>query len=233
VAGAGRQLVAAAGSVTVALNRRTTAGTGVPVVLLPGLGDTVSTWDVFASSLSAPTVALDLRGHGASPWPGEYTVDAMADDVLAALADLPVVDIVGHSMGGHVASVVAMRAPDGVRRLVLEDAPVPPRAGPPVPDANPPDRPPEPIDYDWAMVAVLRRAVRATNPAWWQGISRLAVPTLWLSGGPSSHLPPAHVASAVEAMPHASMRTIPVGHLIHEAAPEEFARVVVPFLEES
>lgn len=216
---------------TVVLNRRTTAGAGVPVVLLHGLGDNAATWDVFAAALSRPAVALDLRGHGASPWPGEYTVDAMAADVLAVLADLPAVDLVGHSMGGQVASVVAVRAPDRVRRLVLEDTPVPPRSGPPVPDENPPERPVEPIDYDWAVVTAMRRAVRATNPAWWEGISRLAVPTLWLSGGPSSHLPPARVAAAAEAMPAASMRTIPVGHLIHTDAPAEFARAVVPFLE--
>jgi len=215
---------------TVRLNRRTTAGTGVPVVLLPGLSDTAATWDPFAGALAAPTVALDLRGHGASPWPGEYTVDTMAADVLAVLEELPVVDLVGHSMGGHVASVVAARVPSRVRRLVLEDAPVPPRSGPPVADENPPSRPTDPIDYDWAMVAPMRRAVRAVNPAWWQGIAGLAVPTLWLSGGPSSHLPPSRVAEAVAAMPAPSMRTIPVGHLIHEAAPAEFARVVVPFL---
>src|SRR5262249_11132645 len=119
----------------VALARRTTSGAGVPVVLLHGLGETSSTWSDFAAMLDRPTVALDLRGHGSSPWCGEYTVDDMASDVLAALGDSPV-DLVGHSMGGHVASHVALRAPERVRRLVLEEAPVPPRDGPPQPDPN-------------------------------------------------------------------------------------------------
>lgn len=214
---------------TVELGRRTTSGSGVPVVLLHGLGDTASTWDGFTALLSRPTVALDLRGHGTSPRPGEYTVDAMAADVLAALGDEPV-DLVGHSMGGHVASEVALRAPERVRRLVLEDAPVPPRSGPPLPDPDPPEKPAEPIDFDWAVVGLMRRALRATNPLWWQGIVRLPTPTLWLSGGPASHLDPSRVAAATAAMPNATMRVIPVGHLIHTEAPESFADVVVPFL---
>jgi 3-oxoadipate enol-lactonase len=230
VAGTGRQLVKADAAVTVVeLGRRTTSGSGVPVVLLHGLGDTASTWSAFADLLSRPTVAFDLRGHGTSPRPGEYTVDAMAADVLAALGDGPV-DLVGHSMGGHVASEVALRAPERVRRLVLEDAPVPPRSGPPLPDPDPPTRPKEPIDFDWAVVAPMRRALRATNPLWWQGITRLPTPTLWLSGGPASHLDPSHVTSATAAMPNATMRVIPVGHLIHTSDLESFADVVVPFL---
>jgi pimeloyl-ACP methyl ester carboxylesterase len=207
---------------------RTTAGAGVPVVLLHGLGDTAATWSPFVESLDRPTVAFDLRGHGASPRCTEYTVDAMVEDVLAAL-DEPV-DLVGHSMGGQVASRVALRAPGLVRRLVLEDCPVPPRSGPPLPDPNPPERPPEPIDFDWAVVGAMRRALRATNPLWWQGIERLPTPTLWLSGGPSSHIEPATVAKAAAAMPNARMQVIPVGHLIHDDALESFVDAVALFL---
>jgi pimeloyl-ACP methyl ester carboxylesterase len=214
------------------LARRTTAGGGVPVVLLHGLGDTAATWSPFAESLDRPTIAFDLRGHGSSPRCTEYTVDSMVADVLAALGALggEPVDLAGHSMGGHVASQVALRAPDLVRRLVLEDSPVPPRSGPPLPDPNPPERPAEPLDFDWAVVGPMRRALRATNPLWWQGIERLPTPTLWLSGGPSSHIEPAGMAKAAAAMPNARMQVIPVGHLIHADALESFVDAVVPFL---
>jgi pimeloyl-ACP methyl ester carboxylesterase len=211
------------------LGRRITAGPGVPVVLLHGLGDNFTTWDRFTADLGRHTVAFDLRGHGTSPRSDEYTVDALAEDVVAALDGVDVVDVVGHSMGGFVATLLATRIPQRVRRLVLEDAPVPPRDGPPLPD-EPPERPTEPIDFDWAVVAPLRRGVRVPNPQWWQGIERFGAPTLWLSGGPTSHLAPERVASAVEVMPDATMRTIPVGHLIHETAPAAFADAVIPFL---
>jgi 3-oxoadipate enol-lactonase len=212
----------------VKLARRTTAGSGPPVVLLHGLGDDATTWDRFTASLDRPTIAFDLRGHGTSPRSEEYTLDAMAGDVLADLPES--FDLVGHSMGGYVASLVASAVPERLGRLVLEDTPVPPRAGPALPDDDPPARPEEPIAFDWAVVTPMRRAVRAPNPQWWQGMERLGVPTLWLSGGPTSHLDPERVAAASAAMPSATMRTIPVGHLIHADAPAEFARVVAPFL---
>ena len=122
----------------VAVDGVTSPGAGVargglrrrpPVVLLPATGETAEDWDAVASSLhSSRTVyAVSLRGHGASDWPGHYSIQAMADDVtglLRQLDDLPV-DLVGHSLGGLVACAVASAHPELVRRLVLEDVGVP------------------------------------------------------------------------------------------------------------
>jgi len=222
---------------TVDLHRITTGepGQGPPVVLLHGLGEEASTWaDLTARLPGRHTIALDLRGHGASPQPGTYTFDLMVADVLRALAGTStvdiVVDIVGHSMGGYVASLLAGRHPELVRRLVLEDAPVPPESGPSVPDPNPPARPDTPTRFDWAAVGPVRSAARAPNPQWWVDIRRLPTPTLLVSGGPASHLDPARVAEAAGQMPAATFRTIPVGHDIHTSAPDDFAELVVPFL---
>ena len=72
-------------------------------------------------------VAYDQRGHGASPrfteeqragHPGDVLVDDLVD-LLARLGEAPVV--VGHSLGGAVALAAAVRRPDLVRALVLED----------------------------------------------------------------------------------------------------------------
>ncbi|HWO51721.1 MAG TPA: alpha/beta fold hydrolase, partial [Ornithinibacter sp.] len=47
-----------------------------PVVLLHGTGHTARSWDAVAASLSATrtVLAVDLRGHGDSGWPGEYSI---------------------------------------------------------------------------------------------------------------------------------------------------------------
>jgi len=68
-------------------------------------------------------VALDLRGHGRSEWADTYTASAMADDVVAAIESLHLAPshLVGHSMGGMVALLVAARRPDLVDRLVVID----------------------------------------------------------------------------------------------------------------
>jgi pimeloyl-ACP methyl ester carboxylesterase len=219
------------GGMPVPLGHRTTGSPGgLPVVLLHGLGDDATTWDRFAGVLDRHAIAFDLRGHGTSPRPGEYTPDAMVDDVVAALEPHDRVDLVGHSMGGHVAALFTIRHPGRVRRLVLEDTVVPPRDGAPLPDDDPPERPAEPIGFDWDVVTAMRPALRAPNPQWWHGIEQLATPTLWISGGPRSHLDPARVAAAAAVMPRATVATIPVGHLIHDDAPEDFARVVLAFL---
>ena len=68
-------------------------------------------------------LAVDLRGHGESGWPGEYSIALMAQDVVALLErlDEPSVDLVWPLAGRLVALRVAATHPPPVRRLVLED----------------------------------------------------------------------------------------------------------------
>lgn len=111
--------------------RETAADDDVPVVALHGMCSTSATWDGVAARLTEHgrrTIAVDLRGHGGSSRPGMYACSAMRDDVLAFLNDrgLQQVDLLGHSLGGHVSFLVAQHSPHRVRRLVVEDASPPP-----------------------------------------------------------------------------------------------------------
>jgi pimeloyl-ACP methyl ester carboxylesterase len=70
--------------------------------------------------------ALDLRGNGRSGWvPGEYRLENFTQDTLAFVRQFktPVV-LVGHSLGGAVALMVAARSPENVKAVVIEDTPV-------------------------------------------------------------------------------------------------------------
>ena len=69
-------------------------------------------------------LAPDLRGHGESDQPGDrvsYTLERYADDVLGVADALGWERFVllGHSMGGMVAQLVALRVPERLRALVL------------------------------------------------------------------------------------------------------------------
>jgi pimeloyl-ACP methyl ester carboxylesterase len=68
-------------------------------------------------------LALDLRNHGGSPHDDEMTYAAMAGDVIAWLdvQGLARVTLLGHSMGGKVAMLLACRHPDRVARLIVVD----------------------------------------------------------------------------------------------------------------
>jgi pimeloyl-ACP methyl ester carboxylesterase len=100
---------------------RTSAGSGLPVVLLHGLLDCAEGWDRLARALPNPCLAFDLPGFGDSDLPTRPRISAYADDVLAALARLGVDRylLVGHSLGGAVATAMAERAQRSVAALVL------------------------------------------------------------------------------------------------------------------
>jgi lipase len=65
-------------------------------------------------------VALDLRGHGGSPWEPPWNLEQHVADVLEAAPPGPAAWL-GHSFGGRVAYETAAVAPDRVERLVLLD----------------------------------------------------------------------------------------------------------------
>ena len=75
-------------------------------------------------------IALDLRGHGDSPWEPPWHLEQHVGDVLEA-APSSAAAWLGHSFGGRVAFEVAASAPGRVERLVLLDPAIriPPHVG--------------------------------------------------------------------------------------------------------
>jgi pimeloyl-ACP methyl ester carboxylesterase len=101
-------------------------GAGPPVVLVHGIASSIYTWaDVIAPlARTHDVIALDLPGFGASDIPADFSGDRYLR-VLAAFLDrlgLPRVSLVGHSLGGAVASAFAAAHPARVDKLVLADA---------------------------------------------------------------------------------------------------------------
>lgn len=96
-----------------------------PLVLLHGLLGSSRNWQSAGRDLAADhhVFALDLRNHGQSPHADEMTYDAMAGDVLAWLdrQQLTQVSLLGHSMGGKVAMLLACRHPEWVKHLLVVD----------------------------------------------------------------------------------------------------------------
>ncbi|MES4891547.1 alpha/beta hydrolase [Streptomyces sp. NPDC096012] len=207
-----------------------------PVVLLHCRGADGADWTQIAERLAAPprprrVYAPDLRGHGHSDWSGDYSARTMSEDVRALLAALGLggADVVGHSLGGLVAYVLAQRHPGAVRRLVLEDVCAPVPLDPPRPPA---ERPDGELPFDWAMVRATDEERNAPDPVWWEHMDRITMPTLVIAGGPTSLIPQDQVARLAELIPGARLVTLDAGHLVHEARPEEFLAVLEAFLAE-
>lgn len=93
------------------------------LVLLHGLGGDGGFWaaDVAALEVDFRVLAPDLRGSGAIPIGGGFSVETLADDVAALLdgAGADSAHVVGFSMGGLVAQAFAVRHPRRLDRLVL------------------------------------------------------------------------------------------------------------------
>lgn len=96
-----------------------------PLVILHGLLGSSRNWQTAGADLAQKfhVFALDLRNHGRSPQAAEMTYEAMAGDVLAWLdaQALPRVTLMGHSLGGKTAMLLACRHPERVARLIVVD----------------------------------------------------------------------------------------------------------------
>jgi pimeloyl-ACP methyl ester carboxylesterase len=103
-----------------------TGGDKPPVVLLHGLMMSGACWTPLARALEEnyDVVMPDARGHGKSSAPEHgYRYDDLAADVMSLIDSLELATpvLLGHSMGGMTAAVVASRNPKRLRGLVLAD----------------------------------------------------------------------------------------------------------------
>ena len=113
----------AAGGVTFAY-RELGPKTGVPVIFLTHLAAVLDNWDprvVDGIAAEHPVITFDNRGVGASTGSTPDTIRAMAKDAVTFIRALGPgkVDLLGFSMGGMIAQVIAQDEPQLVRKLIL------------------------------------------------------------------------------------------------------------------
>ena len=231
-------------------------GRGEPALLFLHLfAGSASSWDPVVERLEASCrcVSFDQRGFGAAPppAPGDALAD-WVDDAERIAAGLGPFVLVGHSMGGKIATALAARRPAGLAGLVLV-APSPPT--------------PEPIPDRAAMLAAwgnpaaaerTARAIcaRADDPAlrdrlvadslrtsrqaweWWTlrgscediaaQAAQIVVPTLVLAGAEDATITPAVIRSeVVPRIPGATFETIPNSrHMAPFDAPDVLAATI-------
>jgi len=115
------------------LSGTTVGETGAPVVFLHGLFGQGRNFTQIAKALAPEyrSLLLDLPNHGRSAWTDGFdyaaTADLVAQHLRAGFAADGPVHVVGHSMGGKVAMLLALRHPEVVNRLVVAD--IAPAAG--------------------------------------------------------------------------------------------------------
>lgn len=105
----------------------TEKGYGAPLILLHGNGESsgyfVNQIDRFANEYRV--IAVDTRGHGASPRGNKpFTLETFADDLKNLLDSLNIekANILGFSDGGNIAVIFALKYPERVNSLVLNGA---------------------------------------------------------------------------------------------------------------
>lgn len=100
----------------------TRTGSGPPLVLVHGWGLHAGIWQGMDTLLGAhhTVLAPDLPGYGARATVSPYTLEKLADAMVAAIAQ-PAIWL-GWSLGGLVALAAAQRHPQAVRKLILVGA---------------------------------------------------------------------------------------------------------------
>ncbi len=99
-----------------------------PVLIVHGLFGSARNWRVIAKRMAEArrVITVDMRNHGTSFQAPSHNYHDLAGDLAGLIENLGrPVDLVGHSMGGKAAMVLALSDPQLVRRLLVADiAPV-------------------------------------------------------------------------------------------------------------
>ncbi|SHK07901.1 Pimeloyl-ACP methyl ester carboxylesterase [Shimia gijangensis] len=107
------------------------------LLIVHGLYGSGRNWGAVAKRLAPGRriVSVDQRNHGQSPWYDSHSYQDMAADLASVIEaqDAPM-DVMGHSMGGKAAMVLALTRPELVNRLIVAD--ISPVNYPPDPNTN-------------------------------------------------------------------------------------------------
>jgi pimeloyl-ACP methyl ester carboxylesterase len=239
--------------------RRWPHSSGRRFVLLHGRGESADIWTPFACRLAeeADVVAVDLRGHGGTPWDPDqrYEFAEFIDDLrLQILHWAARCVLVGHGLGGRIALAAASEFPALLDGLVLAE--VDPKQEPPTTLI---ERLSEALQADTYRVA---RSERFDGPVWraihndltWAqpgggrrpkcdpavlsvtgdqfqepDFAAIQTPTLVIRGRNSFGVSDATGRWLAKALPRATYAEVAGGNWPHVDAPWEFAEVVVAF----
>ena len=101
-------------------------GAGQPLLILHGflgMGDNWKTLGKKISELGFEVHLIDQRNHGRSPHSDEFSYDYMVEDLLeyCTTNNLDAIHLLGHSMGGKVAMLAAVKHPELISKLIVAD----------------------------------------------------------------------------------------------------------------
>jgi pimeloyl-ACP methyl ester carboxylesterase len=227
-------------------------GSGRPLVLLHGGVVTIDlTFGPLLEPLAAvrQVIAVELQGHGHTAIGDRpMTIDGLAGDVVALLDHLGIAeaDIFGFSLGGLVATAMALQAPERVGRLIIASADghrPPGRESEPISEDRLPTREdfeamrdayaavaPEPERFDES--AAMTTALVHEIPGWTAGqLKALRAPTL-LMFGDRDFWPLSDVAELFAMLPDARLAVLPgTTHMDMTRRPAEILALITPFLD--
>lgn len=107
------------------LHYREFPGPGRPLVILHGIFGSSKNWMSVGRTLSSHShvYAIDQRNHGDSPWDESHTLDDLVGDLHEFIGEHRLMNpiILGHSMGGLVAMAFALKYPQDLSALIIED----------------------------------------------------------------------------------------------------------------
>jgi len=233
---------------------------GTPLLIAHGLFGSARNWGVIAKRLSEArrVITVDMRNHGSSAWHDSHSYSDMADDLAQVLKEPA--DILGHSMGGKAAMVLALQNPSLVNRLVVADiAPVSynhtqngPIAAMRRVDLTSitarSDAKDQLGDLEPGVADFLLQSLDMKERRWRLNLDVLAAemdkiigfpdvagqftgPTLFLSGGLSDYVQREARSAIKDLFPAAKFAKIPgAGHWLHAEKPREFTAAVSAFL---
>ena len=216
-------------------------GAGDALILLHGNGESL---DYFAGQLDFfarfyRVIALDTRGHGASPrGSAPFTIRQFAEDLRAFMDERGIdsAHILGFSDGGNIALSFALKYPQRVRKLILNGANLDPLG------VKLHVQIPIVLGYHLARLFAGKRpearrrmellGLMVNEPHFApQDLRKLELPALVIAGD-RDMIRDRHTRLIADSLPNARLAILKGNHFIANQIPEEFNRVVAEFLAE-